>query len=397
MTNMAASQLAQLFQKILDNSASAEERTALQTMMLDPVNEPEFKALLGEALLQGREEIKMDESSAEQILEVIAALDKPSGVPVIVPILQRFRWAVAAAAIVIVFTAGWWLLRTSSPKSASQDVAAAPIDIAAPARSQAILTLASGEKILLDSIGTGIVTADKGVRVTKGADGRIVYAGSDQPVLFNTISLPKGSRPLQLVLADGSIAWLNAASSITYPTAFTGKNRQVTIEGEAYFEVAHDAERPFILHFGETMVEVLGTHFNVKSYGDEPSADVTLLEGRVRVYKKDQERAAVFLQPGQQAVVSSDIQLITDADTDLATAWRRGYFALKGADIPSVMRQISRWYNVDVQYDGPIPDRKFVGSVSRDISLQDLIQSLKEYGIEGRLEHEKLVLKMKDK
>ncbi|MFT3947613.1 MAG: FecR domain-containing protein [Agriterribacter sp.] len=396
---MAESKLAYLFNKVLEKKASAEEKAALKTLLLDPENEEPFKALLDKALVLVKDEMQMEEAAASQILEVIRSLDNSNTVAKVVPISgKRFGWAVAAAIAMIVIAAGWWLSsQHSAGKSADQTTAVRDNDIAAPVRSQAVLTLSSGEKILLDSVSAGKVTAEGGVEVTKASDGRIVYSGNNQNTVSNTISLPKGSRPLQLVLADGSRVWLNAASSITYPTSFTGQRRRVEIQGEAYFEVSHDKLKPFIVQCGITYVEVLGTHFNVKAYTDEPSTDITLLEGSVNVVRNNEENAAVLLHPGQQAVVTDMIQLVNNADTESAIAWKNGYFSLKGADLHAIMRQISRWYNVEVIYEGNVSDRKFVGVISRDIRLSDLLQSLKEYGIEGRLEQQKLILQMKDK
>lgn len=383
---------------MLEKKASAEEKAALKTLLLDPENEVAFKALLDNALVSVKDEMQMEEAAASQILEVIRSLDDSAAAKVVPISGKRSGWAVAAAVAMIVITAGWWLAsRYSAGKEADPAIAAREKDIAAPVSSLAVLTLSSGEKILLDSVATGKVTADGGIQVTKGSDGRIVYSGNNQNIVSNTISLPKGSRPLQLVLADGSRVWLNAASSITYPTSFAGQPRHVEVQGEAYFEVSHDKLKPFVVQCGITHVEVLGTHFNVKAYTDEPSTDITLLEGSVKVVRKNEENAAVLLLPGQQAVVTDMIQLVNNADTESAIAWKNGYFSLKGADLHAIMRQISRWYNVEVIYEGKVSDRKFVGAISRDIRLSDLLQSLKEYGIEGRLEQQKLILQMKDK
>lgn len=395
---MAALKLVDLFNKVLEKKASAEEKAALKILLLDPENEELFKALLDNALVTVKDEMQMEEAAASQILEVIRSLDDRSAAKIVPVSGKRFGWAVAAAVAIIVIAAGWWLtFQDSAGKDTDPAIAFNEKDIAAPVSSQAVLTLSSGEKILLDSVATGRVTADGGVHVTKGSDGRIVYSGNNQNIASNTISLPKGSRPLQLVLADGSRAWLNAASSITYPTSFTGPRRHVEVQGEAYFEVSHNKLQPFVVQCGITQVEVLGTHFNIKAYADEPSTDITLLEGSVKVIRKNEENAAVLLRPGQQAVVTDMIQLVNDADTESAIAWKNGYFSLKGADLHAIMRQISRWYDVEVIYEGKVSDRKFVGAISRDIRLSDLLQSLKEYGIEGRLEQQKLILQMKDK
>ncbi len=395
---MAASHLAYLFKKVIAKKASAEEKSALQALLLDPENEDAFKALLDKAFIEAENDVKMDETSAAQILEIIRSLNKKTSPAKVISLKhKRLRWVAAAAIAVIVTATGWWLASAYSIREQPNWAKATETrNITAPVNARATLTLSSGKKILLDNVGAGKLTAEEGVQIAKDAKGRIVYSGNNQIEVFNTLTLPRGSRPFQLVLADGSIAWLNAASSITYPTAFTGQNRRVEMEGEVYFEVAHDKLKPFIVQTGTTRVEVLGTHFNVKSFTDESSTDITLLEGSVRVERKDRENTEVLLQPGQQAIVSDGIRLVKDADIESAMAWKNGYFSLKGADLYSVMRQISRWYDIDVVYQGKITNRKFIGAISRDISLNDLLQSLKEYGIEGRLEQQKLLLQMKE-
>lgn len=396
---MADPRLSYLFDKVIEKRATSEEKEELQMLLLDPENEVTFKSLVEAAFSQVRQEVKMDENSAAQILEVIGNMEPKADEPKIVSIKHNKRkWAMVAAAVII-FVAVSWFLKMQYP--AEKDVPAFAAkekqNIAAPIRSQAILTLSSGDMILLDSLAEGDVIADGGVKMAKGADGRIVYTGSDQKEAFNTVALPRGSRPLQLVLSDGTVAWLNAASSITYPTTFIGKERQVTIEGEAYFEVSRDERKPFTVQTGISRVTVLGTHFNIKAYADEPSTDVTLMEGSVRVERVGQEKAAVLLQPGQQALVAESIQLVKEADLKSAVAWKNGYFSLKGADLFSIMRQVSRWYDVEVVYEGKFSDQKFVGVLSRDISLNDVLKSLEEYDIKGRLENRQLKLYMNNK
>ncbi|MGN6493201.1 MAG: FecR family protein [Agriterribacter sp.] len=396
---MADPRLSYLFNKVIEKTASSEEKEELQALLLDPENENAFKALVEEAFVQVRQEVKMNDNSAAEILEVIGSMDHAANEAKVVAMKTRKRkWAAVAAAAIIIVAAAWFLkLQIPVEKKSFSYTDNEKHNVAAPARSQAVLTLSSGKTILLDSLAEGDVVTDGAVKMAKGGDGRIVYTGLDQKEAFNTIALPRGSRPLQLVLSDGTVTWLNAASAITYPTNFTGQERQVKIEGEAYFEVAHDKNKPFIVQTGVSRVQVLGTHFNVKAYADESSTDVTLIEGSVRVERAGQENAAVLLQPGQQALVGESIQLVKEADLKAAVAWKNGYFSLKGADLYSIMRQVARWYDVEVFYEGTFSDQKFVGALSRDISLNDLLKSLEEYGIEGRLENRQLTLHMKNK
>lgn len=395
---MADPRLSFLFNKVIEKSATSQEKEELQMLLLDPENEMAFKDLVEAAFSQVRQEVKMNEESVAEIKEVIGSIAPKTGAEVFSVRSSKRRWAMLAAAVIVIVAVGWFLrLQYPGEENKISFAEKERQNIAAPIRSQAVLTLSSGKTILLDSLGEGDVIADGGVKMAKGADGRIVYMGGDQREVFNTIVLPRGSRPLQLVLSDGTVAWLNAASSITYPTVFIGKERQVSVEGEAYFEVAHDEKKPFVVQTGITRVQVLGTHFNIKAYADEPSTDVTLMEGSVRVEKAGQENAAVLLQPGQQAVVAESIQLVKEVDLKSTVAWKNGYFSLKGADLYSIMRQVARWYDVEVSYEGKFSDRKFVGALSRDISLNDVLKSLEEYDIKGRLENRQLKLYMNNK
>jgi ferric-dicitrate binding protein FerR (iron transport regulator) len=220
--------------------------------------------------------------------------------------------------------------------------------------------------------------------------GQIAYKGTSEQVEYNTLSNPRGSKVISLVLADGSKVWLNAASTLKYPTAFVGNERKVDITGEAYFEVAHNAGMPFIVSKGETSVRVLGTHFNVNSYDDETSLNITLLEGSVKVIKGNE---SVLILPGQQAEVSNDIATpksikILAADVDDVLAWKNGLFSYKGAGIETIMRQVSRWYNVDVVFQKQVKE-KFYAQVSRNTDVSNLLRMLEatkavHFKIEGK-------------
>jgi ferric-dicitrate binding protein FerR (iron transport regulator) len=227
----------------------------------------------------------------------------------------------------------------------------------------------------------------------------LIYEASGDEVVYNTTSTPKG-RQYQLTLPDGSVVWLNAFSSVRYPTVFVGKERRVTVTGEAYFEVAKDKSRPFFVEIdgGET-VKVLGTHFNLNAYRDEPQITTTLLEGVVNIAttSRAEGEAAVTLRPGQQAVVSSaysddnqvtgKIRVLDDADTLQVLAWKNGLFNFEGVYLKTAMKQIARWYDVEVVYRGTVPDIKFFGSISRSISLAGLIKGLKSTGIHISIEN----------
>jgi transmembrane sensor len=223
------------------------------------------------------------------------------------------------------------------------------------------------------------------------------------------LATPKGGQ-YQLVLPDGSKVWLNAASSIRYPVAFTGNERNVELTGEAYFEVAKNPAMPFKVIIpsstkaGRSMIEVLGTHFNVSAYNDEDATKTTLLEGKVRIVsgewaagngRSTGKKQEALLQPGQQALLftSGQLKKIDDADVELAMAWKNGFTAFKSADIKSIMRQVARWYNVEVVYEGTIPQRSFTGGVSRDARLSELLHLLEVSKVNFRMEGNRLVVR----
>ena len=232
-----------------------------------------------------------------------------------------------------------------------------------PGRTQALLTLADGSTVLLDQARQGLLARQGGSRVLKTAAGQLRYAaGPGAAALFNTVATPRGGQ-YQLTLPDGSRVWLNAASSLRFPVAFGEGERRVQLTGEAYFEVAKDAAHPFRVSAGPAEVTVLGTHFNVNAYADEPTLTTTLLEGAVRVAQGEQQ---VLLRPGQQATAGPTGPVRVQAvDAQHAIAWKNGYFIFNDESIEGIMRQVARWYDVDVQYQGALAGKNFNGTVSR--------------------------------
>jgi transmembrane sensor len=306
------------------------------------------------------------------------------------------RWA-AAAILVLLLGSGWlyFLHRSRSPELASQgrhfksDVA--------PGRSGAVLTLSNGQKIVLDSAGDGELARDASVAVIK-KNGTIAYQGRTAETVYNTITTNRG-RQWQLTLPDGTQVWLNAASSIQYPISFTGKERSVAVTGEGYFEVKHNAAQPFRVRVGNQVIEDVGTGFNVNAYPDEPIIQTTLVEGKVRVSAQDtgthDPAWHVVLSPGQQAQVNAagKVHVVSDADVEQATAWKNGLFSFEHASLPVMMRQLARWYNVDVQYKGDIPNHlSFTGEMGRDLSLAQVLHLLASMHVHFTIEEDKRVV-----
>lgn len=267
-----------------------------------------------------------------------------------------------------------------------------------PGGNKAVLILANGSKVVLEDGHKGKIAEQNGVSVSKSADGKITYEVSaqkaadgqhqtaDEKIGFNTIETPRGGQ-YQIDLPDGTKIWLNASSRLTYPTKFIGNERKVTLKGEAYFEVAKNKEMPFKVQFNDATVEVLGTHFNIMSYPDEPGVNATLLEGSIKISKGANQK---LIRPGQQAniLLNSNNIVVKDADVEEAVAWKNGNFNFNGVNIHALMRQLCRWYDVGVEYQGNVPENKFVGTIPRS---SDIIQVLKV------LELNHIPVKVKDK
>lgn len=261
----------------------------------------------------------------------------------------------------------------------------------APGGNKAILTLSDGSSITLDSAAIGNLAQQGDANIIKLNSGSLAYIagkGISEKILYNTISTPKGGQ-YRIVLPDGSGVWLNAASSITFPTAFV-KDRKVVITGEAYFEVLKDETKPFMVSANGTDVEVLGTSFNVNAYNDETSVKTSLAEGSVKVTK---DGKAAVLKPGQQcATINGDLLVAVNADIEQALAWKNGTFFFKRTNIADAMRQISRWYDVEVVYEKGVPDIKLGGEMKRDLTLSQMLEALGELGVQFHIENKRLTV-----
>lgn len=231
----------------------------------------------------------------------------------------------------------------------------------------------SGKTIVLDTARNGTIIQSSGADVIK-ANESVTFTGTAQnnAIEIYTLTTPR-ARQQQLTLPDGTLVWLNAQSSVKFPSAFTGSTREVEITGEAYFEVAKDAAKPFIVHINESAIEVLGTHFNVMAYTNESALETTLLEGSVKFRKGINK---MLLKPGQQSQLFPDshIKMINDVNVELVTAWKNGMQSFNSADIKTIMRQVERWYDVDVDYKGNVSTRKFSGDIPRSANLSELLK-----------------------
>jgi transmembrane sensor len=299
-------------------------------------------------------------------------------------------WAAAAVLVIAVVIAS--LLKPTHSGMTPSAVAAKVSG--KPGRSTATLTLANGQQILLDTIARGFIGLQGTSKLVKADDKRLSYekAGDGSAVVsYNILTTPKSGQ-YQLTLPDGSRVWLNNVSSLRYPTSFLGQNsRTVQLTGEAYFEVASDAARPFVVQAGNLSVQVLGTAFNVSSYPDEPAVSTTLVQGRVRVEQSG--RTAVLL-PGQQVDAATDggWKVLKEVNVEAATDWRNGLFDFDNADLHSALRQLARWYDVDVEFRGAVPVKRLQGQIHRDLTLNQVLEILEDKDVHFILQGRKLIV-----
>lgn len=306
--------------------------------------------------------------------------------------LNRLRWAAAAVVLLLAGTAIWMIRPVSAPLplTAAKDTVF-PND-AMPGGNKATLTLADGSTIMLDSAANGIIAQQAGASVQQPQEGKLVYQPGtvSSGISYNTLATPRGGQ-YQVLLPDGTRVWLNAASSLTYPTAFTGPERKVELTGEGYFEVAKHAAKPFKVKTNEVEVEVLGTHFNIMAYADEPTISATLLEGSIRLAAG---KETILMEPGQQAQLNSATQKIRLATVNVeeAVAWKHGYFLFNKQDMAGILRQVARWYDISVQLPAEMPKDAFSGKISRDVKLSKLLSVLETSGLHFNIEGNKLIV-----
>lgn len=294
-----------------------------------------------------------------------------------------------AASILLMLSVGLYFYQSNSALSKKSGLAAPEIAAIKPGSNRAVLTLSNGKQINLETAANGQLTEDGGILVNKSAEGHVSYepTGKHAATEINTISTPNGGQ-YQITLTDGTRVWLNAASSLKYPTKFSGGERKVELTGEAYFEVTHNEKSPFLVTSNNQVVKVLGTHFNIKAYANEPITKTTLIAGSVSV-NAQHFNASKILSPGKQAILSETGLSVQDADIKEAMAWKNGYFMFKDEDIYVIMNQVSRWYDVEVIYTSKFENKRFGGLISRSKKITDLLDIMEStkgirFKIEGR-------------
>ncbi|TWF35702.1 FecR family protein [Chitinophaga polysaccharea] len=303
------------------------------------------------------------------------------------------RWTSAAAAILLLLAVGYYFAGKTNKQQETVMIAKADNQ---PGSNKAILKLSNGRVVPLDE-STGHVFGKQTENAIIGKDsGTIEYiAGQSAPptVAYHTLITPKGGQ-YKVILPDGTKVWLNAASSLYYPTAFTGAEREVVLTGEAYFEVVQQAAHPFKVKVGGIVVNVLGTSFNICAYKEEKQILTTLVDGAVKLQSN---QAAVMLKPGQEANYEEGATEFTkkEVDADIAIAWTKGLFRFENDDIVTITRKIARWYDVEVQFEGKMPTRKFIGVLSRQEALSTVLKILEGTDVHFRQEGKKLIVTSK--
>ena len=343
-------------------------------------------------LLKDNEKEKLKLSMKVGIDEYINQQTKPAK--------KLLPWPLIAAAATVILVAGLFLYKQKT--ATDQITAMVSKKEIAPGSNKAILTMANGKVLSLTDAANGIIAQQGNVSVRKSKNGQLTYMiNNSSPeekqtmaILWNTITTPKGGQ-WQVILPDGTKVWLNAASSLTYPEYFKGNKREVKLQGEAYFEVAHNKKMPFHVSSKNQDVEVLGTHFNVNAYADESFAKTTLLEGSVKLWQPE-KKIAQLLKPDQEAILSSVGVKVSNVDAQDAIAWKDGVFLFNDDHLDVIMKKISRWYDVDVQFkDEEMKKELFSGTVSRFAKISQVLRKLEALGgvafhIEG---HKIIVMK----
>jgi len=379
---MADEQLINLIEKYLDGKASEAEKLEVEQWFENLSDE--------DKVFYNNDPDQIRQAAGRSMLAIKKkiALAEPTVIPLNPK--RRFAYIAAAASVLLCCSIGLYIYKHQIQKPATTQFAQNDVS---PGGNKAILTLANGKKISLTDAKNGTIATENKVAITKTADGQVTYAATATttatPSTVNTLETPKGGQ-YHLTLADGTQVWLNSASSLKYPSAFTGTERKVELTGEAYFEVAHNTAIPFrVVAAGET-VEDIGTHFNINAYTDEPAIKTTLLEGSVKVSQLTTHNSQI-LKPGQQSIIQqlNNSIIVRNADGGAAIAWKNGYFQFENENIQSIMRKVSRWYDVDVVYAPGFTNQGYMGSISRFKDVSQVLKMLQLTGtvhfkVEGR-------------
>ncbi|WP_082489245.1 FecR family protein [Dyadobacter sp. Leaf189] len=382
-----------LFDRYYHGNATEDETQEL----MDLVRAGRYDALLEQYLKTnwleqtGNETLFTEEKSNAMLSAILDAASQQAAPEKKVVRLNWLRYA--AAAMLVLTGLGIWYNAKNSLKDSDSVAGVTHTADVKPGGNKALLTLSDGSAIALDQVESGFVARQGNAEIRKAQEGILVYnAKADErtgTISMNTLSTPKGGQ-YQVRLPDGSKVWLNASSSIRFPSAFAASERKVEITGEAYFEVAKDKRKPFIVKFNQSEVLVLGTSFNIMAYPEEGASKTTLVEGSVDIKNVGQNAR---LKPGQQAAILVTGQIKTKyTPVEEAVAWKNGEFYFQDASVEEVMRQLSRWYDVRINYNGKIPLKQFTGRVSRQVSLSEIVGMLRYAGVNCKLDNKQIII-----
>lgn len=377
---------------------SEEEKGELFTWINEKATDDELLDIMqNEYSQEDADDTAMPVDMQERIMQRIFQAKDHKEKPVRRLWTKRVAWA--AAAVFVMVIAGYIsLMQPAANQPGSDVVASATADITAPLLNRAVITMDNGQTVYVDSIQKGQVLPIPGGILRRNTEGDLEYSIDKQTAaagtMLSTLSNPSGSKVIHIKLTDGSTVWLNAGSSITYPVVFNESSRKVSMTGEAYFDIAHDKRKPFIVYKkGVVNIEVLGTRFNVAAY--QQQAKVTLLEGSVKIAAdslQSQKGKFKMLKPGQQAVVNKEEIQLAGADVAQQTAWKEGYFSFKNDDLSSVLSQLAVWYDLEIINHKSDDKRLFNGELSRSLSLKQVLAVLEESGMSFKIEGKKLIV-----
>ncbi|MDI3320870.1 DUF4974 domain-containing protein [Pinibacter sp. MAH-24] len=380
-----------LLTRYLDNECTPEELSEIMNYLSKEESDTLLQSVLRDNIAEGplSSESIAEKASGRILNELMVTVE----VAPVVPFYKRTKYYKVAAAMIaivvsILYTIGFRQKEQTKIVAQTGYCNRFKNDVA-PGSNKATLILGDGSAIDLDNANNGTLTKQGGVEVVKSGD-KLSYKTSNSitdEIVYNTIVTPRGGQ-YQLQLPDGTKVWLNAATKLKFPAAFVGKERHVEIEGEAYFEVAQNISKPFTVGVHNGEVQVLGTNFNIMAYREEAAINTTLLQGSVKFRTATDSS---MLRPGQQSQLCNDgkIKINKSADVDAVMAWKNGAINFCNADLKTVMRQLSRWYDVDIDYQNTSFNLHFVGELPRSLSLIEVLKALEltgnlHFGIEGK-------------
>jgi transmembrane sensor len=380
----------EVFKKLIEQFISGEITPEGKTMLISMLDNPLYSDELNTILRENYDSVEIPSVSPEETEKFIKVLRKKMNVCTkerdssssIFNILNWKKLTVAAS-VFLAIGLGIFSHFQKDNKSPLM-VVSKNSDDKEPGKTGAILTLSNGSKIVLDSVGNGLLANQNNTTVSKKNGGLVYTAGSDAEVVYNTMTTPR-ARQYNLELSDGTKVWLNSSSSITFPTSFATNERTVTITGEVYFEVAKDKTRPFRVSVNDMQINVLGTHFNVNAYNDEATVNTTLLEGSILIAEKNKK---TLLKPGQQAEKQKGGAILINDNVNLeeVMGWKNGVFYFENASLQMVVRQLSRWYDVDVVFEKGVPSRVFEGEIQRDLNLSQVLRILEKNNVHFKID-----------